>query len=328
MQMTLMPDGRVLNLNPGETLLSALRRHDEPISYSCQDGRCGLCRCGFAYPDLISSVNALSPQLEALSDVLACQTVPTSDCLLELSDRTEVVVLPPQVQRAKVLAIESVADHVMRLRVRLSKALVYLPGQSFELRFAPDLTRRYSAASLPDEPDMSFHIQIHPEGRASEHVAKFLKVGDTIRLQGPYGSAYLREDHSSPLLLVSSGTGLGAMLSQLRSLATRGATHAVHVYAGFGMAEEAYGREEFEAVTQAIKSLRRGAYVIVGGALRRGDRHGLITDIIEADLPHLADWRAYVFGSPHAVDSITRLLRRKGVAPKRLHAEPFLYSSF
>ncbi len=93
------------------------------------------------------------------------------------------------------------------------------------------------------------------------------------------------------------------------------------------MSEEAYGREELEAVTLDIKSLRRCAYVVGGGPLRRGDRKGLITDVIEADLPDLAGWRAYVFGSPHAVDSTTRLLRRKGIAPRRLHAEPFLYSS-
>ncbi|MGQ0619857.1 MAG: 2Fe-2S iron-sulfur cluster-binding protein [Panacagrimonas sp.] len=327
MLITLIPDGRVLNIEPGETVLNALRRQGEPISYSCQDGRCGLCRCGLTYPDLISSVNPLSQDPGEQSHILACQTVPHSDCLLDLPDRNEVLVLPSQVMRAQVVAIEPVADHVQRLRLRPNKALHFVPGQHFELGFLSNLARLYSAASLPNDPELTFHIQVHRDGRASHHLTHILKKGDTIRLRGPYGTAYLRESHSTPTLFVSSSTGLGPMLAQLRSLAVAGTSHPVHVYAGFAMSEDAYGHEELERMAKTLKSLRRCERVIGGGALRRGDRHGLLTDILAADLPDLHSWRAYVFGSPHAVDSTARLLRRKGIAPTRLHSEPFLYSS-
>lgn len=327
MQITLMPNGRVLTIEPGETLLSALRREGEPISHSCEDGRCGLCRCGLVYPDQITSENSLDHRVEHRSVVLACQTVPTSDCLLELPDAEDVLVVPPQVQRAKVVAIEPLTEHVRRLRVRPYKPLLFVPGQSLDLRLSSNITRRYSPASLPNEPELTFHIRVHPDGLASHYLTDVLRPGETIRLQGPYGTAYLRQRHTTPILFVSSGTGLGPMLAQLRSLALAGARPAVHVYAGFAMSEEAYGREEFEQATQNLASLRQGAYVIGGGTLRRGDRQGLITDVINADFPDLVGWTAYVFGSPYAVDSIARLLQRKGISPGRLHAEPFLFSS-
>lgn len=327
MLITLIPDGRVLNIKPGETLLSALRRQGEPISHSCQDGRCGLCRCGLTYPDLISSANPLGHDAGGQSTVLACQTAPNSDCLIELPDRNEVLVLPSQMVRAQVVAIEPMADNVQRLRVRPHKALDFVPGQYFELGLSSNLARMYSAASLPNDLELSFHIQLHRDGQASHHLAHVLKKGDTIRLRGPYGTAYLRERHSTPTLFVSSGTGLGAMLAQLRSLAAEGASHPVHVYAGFAMSEDSYGHEELERAAKNLKSIRRCERAIGGGTLRRGDRHGLLTDILAADLPDLDSWRAYVFGSPHAVDSTARLLLRKGLAPTRLHAEPFHYSS-
>lgn len=327
MLITLIPDGRVLDIKPGETVLNALRRQGEPISHSCQDGRCGLCRCGLTYPDLISSVNPLGHDLSEQSKVLACQTVPNADCLIELPDRSEVLVLPTQVVRTQVMAIEPVADHVQRLRVRPSKSLQFVPGQHFEWGLSSNLSRMYSAASLPSDQDLTIHIQVHLGGRASHHLTNILKTGDTIRLRGPYGTAFLRKSHSTPTLFVSSGTGLGPMLAQLRSLALTGTNHPVYVYAGFAMSENVYGHEELERVVKNLKSLRRCEHVIGGGALRRGDRHGLLTDILAADLPDLYSWRAYVFGSPHAVDSTSRLLLRKGLAPTRLHAEPFNYSS-
>lgn len=327
MLMTLLPDGRILNIEPGETLLGALRRQNEPISYSCEDGRCGLCRCGLKFPDRISSENSLGHEPADTSTVLACQTVPNSDCLIELPDSSEVLVLPPQFLRADVSAIEPLADRVLRLRLRPHKPLRFVPGQHFEVALSSNIARMYSAASLPEDSELMFHIQIHSYGRASEHLTRSLKPGDLVRLRGPYGTAYLRPNHSAPTLFVSSATGLGPMLVQLRALADAGTSHPVYVYAGFAMSEDAYGQSELERVAHSLNALRRCERVIGGGARRRGDRHGLLTDILAADLRNIQSWRAYLFGSPHAVDSITRLLRRKGISPERLHAEPFHYSS-
>lgn len=327
MLITIIPDGRVLNIDAGETLLHALRRHGEPISYSCEDGRCGLCRCRLRYPDLISSINPLENEPGGQPNVLACQIAPTSDCLLELPDRNEVLVLPPQRVRADVVAVEPVADRVLRLRVRPNKPLHFMPGQHFEVRFSSNLARMYSAASLPNDPELTFHIQVHRDGAASRHLTDILKKGDTVRLRGPYGTAYLRECLSEPTLFVSSSTGLGAMVAQLRFLAVAGTTRPVYVYAGFSLSEDAYGQDDIERVANHLKSLRRCERVIGGGTFQRGDRHGLLTDILATDLPTLNSWRAYIFGSPHAVDSVTRLLLRKGLAPMRLHSESFHHCS-
>jgi len=326
MRMTLVPDSRVLDLEPGETLLLALLRQDVPISYSCQDGRCGLCRCRLTFADRISSENSLCYESAEQSDVLACQTVPSSDCLVELPNRSEVLVVPSQVTGARVIGIEGLADHVQRLRLRPFKPLHFVPGQHFEVRFSSNLSRMYSAATFPTDPELVFHIQTHHGGRASKHLINVLKTGDTVHLRGPYGNAYLRQDHSAPTLFVSSGTGLGAMSAQLRSLASSGAPHSVHVYAGFTLAEDAYGEEELKRATGKIKTLRRCERLICSGALQRGHRRGLLTDAIATDLNDLQSWRAYVFGSPHAVNATTRLLKHKGIMPNRIHAEPFHYS--
>ncbi|MGQ0696900.1 MAG: 2Fe-2S iron-sulfur cluster-binding protein [Panacagrimonas sp.] len=326
MRMTLLPDGRTLSIEPGETLLNALRRQGEPISHSCEDGRCGLCRCELIFSDKALVEMSWSPDRADKSTVLACQAVPNANCLVELPDRNDVLVLPPQIARAQVVAVDSLADRVRQLRLRPGKALRFEAGQHFELGWSSNLIRMYSAASLATDAELNFHVQLHRYGRASRHLADVLKTGDSVRLRGPLGTTYLRRSCSAPILCISSNTGLGPMLALIRAIGEARMTNPVHIYAGFAMSEDEYGRAELERAAKYLPSLRRCQTVIGGGTLRRGDRRGLLTDVIAADLANLRSSRAYLFGSPHAVEATSRLLGRNGIAPERLHAEPFHYS--
>lgn len=328
MQMTLLPDGRTLSIQPGETLLEALRRQGEPISYSCEDGRCGLCRCVLIFPDLSSVERSWSPNREDESSVLACQAVPKSNCLVDVPDRGNILVLPAQLARARVVAVDSLAERVKQLRLRAAKPLRFEAGQHFELAWCSNLIRLYSAASVQTDADLTFHVQLHRYGRASRHLAEVLKTGDSVRLRGPLGTAYLRRNCSAPILCISSNTGLGPMLALLRTIADAQMSNPVYIYAGFALSEDEYGRTELERAARNLPSLRRCQTVIGGGTLRRGDRRGLLTDALAADSVALRNCRAYLFGSPHAVEATSRLLRRNGIAPERLHAEPFHYSGF
>ena len=53
------------------------------------------------------------------------------------------------------------------------------------------------------------------------------------------------------------------------------------------------------------------------------DLKRLVTDAIDADLPTLTGWRAYLCGSPPMVEATTLLVRRKGIAPEHIHADAF-----
>ncbi|MCK5749719.1 MAG: 2Fe-2S iron-sulfur cluster binding domain-containing protein, partial [Oricola sp.] len=103
MELTLLPSRRVLNIEPDETVLAALLRQDAPISHSCKDGRCGLCRCALSVPDFSS----VGKSLNDMTYVLACQTTPNADCLVEIPDPDDILVLPPQVARGSIVEIDA-----------------------------------------------------------------------------------------------------------------------------------------------------------------------------------------------------------------------------
>src|SRR3546814_13839349 len=96
------------------------------------------------------------------------------------------------------------------------------------MRDIAEAARAYSMASMPGEEVLEFHVRLIPGGRASQHIAETLKVGDSVQVEGPYGSAHLRPDDDSPLVLVAGSTGLDPATSIARTALMMPQDHRVH----------------------------------------------------------------------------------------------------
>ena len=54
-----------------------------------------------------------------------------------------------------------------------------------------------------------------------------------------------------------------------------------------------------------------------------GWRRGLVTEAVAQDWPSLAGFRAYLCGAPAMVEAAALMVKARGVAPDRLHADAF-----
>lgn len=324
MEVLVQPANRVLSLQPGETFLQALRAADVPISYSCEDGRCGLCRCKLLRGEVVETARPPRQLFGCrLRYVLACQCAATEDCAIEVPDAAETVVYPSRRLRTQVLGVEEVSPYVRLLRLSNEARLLFSPGQFVEIELGRGLSRAYSMAGLSTDDELQFHVRLHPSGRASQLIAQNLPTGSLLRVRGPYGASWLRQRHADPILCISAGTGLAPLLSVLRGIALARLPNPVYVYAGFMSHHEIYGREALSEALRAVPNLRGAHTVVAAGKPERGTRRGLLTEIIEQDLRDLEGWHAQVYGSPFAIDATVQLLRRLGIAEERLHADPF-----
>ena len=78
MELVVRPSGRVLEVQAGETLLDALLGNQVPISHSCKDGRCGVCRCRLLRGKVVGPARQMRPSpVPGSSCMLACQSVLT-----------------------------------------------------------------------------------------------------------------------------------------------------------------------------------------------------------------------------------------------------------
>ena len=73
-------------------------------------------------------------------------------------------------------------------------------------------------------------------GVASAHVFEALQAGDAVRVEGPSGTAYLREHHRGPIIAVAGGSGL----APIRAIVERALNEKLpqHLYLYFGVRSE------------------------------------------------------------------------------------------
>lgn len=323
MELLVQPANRRLFFDSGANLLEVLRENDVPVSYSCMSGRCGTCRCRVIDGDIIDSgPESGRPNLIGERHVLACQSVLTSNCAIEVLEADEIVTHPARTLKGTVVAVESTTHDILRLRVRPSKALEFSPGQYATLQFSPEHVRPYSMASLAQDDEMEFHIRKVPGGRVTEYVFENVREGATIKLSGPLGTAYLRRTHTGPMLCVGGGTGLAPVLSIVRGALESGMTNPIQLYFGVRSPQDLYDAERLQSLAARYTNLTVHV-VIATGESGPGQRTGLVTDAIERDHPDLAGWRAYLCGAPPMVEALSLLVARLGMNPAHVHADAF-----
>lgn len=323
MDVLVQPLNRVIRVEPGANLLSALQAAQVPMSYSCMAGRCGTCRCRVLDGEVLEGGQEQQRPLDTEDDVvLACQTYLTEPCTIEIPEPDEVVVHPARIVKATVDTIEDMTHDIRRLVLKPAKPIAFSPGQYLQLQFTPQHVRPYSMAGLCDDAALEFHVRRVPDGRVSGYIAHGLKVGDAVRLSGPLGSAYLRRRHAGPMLCVAGGTGLAPILSIVRGAVAAGMANPIHLYFGVRSPADIYGLPWLEQLQREHPALSLRV-VVATGADAAVHRVGLVTQAIEQELGDLSGWRAYLCGSPPMVEAATRVVRRKGIAAAQVYADAF-----
>jgi CDP-4-dehydro-6-deoxyglucose reductase/ferredoxin-NAD(P)+ reductase (naphthalene dioxygenase ferredoxin-specific) len=325
MQITLIGHDQPVEVQAGDTVLASLLRAGVAFPFSCQAGNCGTCKCELVSGDvheLEYSEHALSPAERARGIVLACRTQVWDDTVVRRIDAEELVVHPSRVLRCRVLEVDDLTHDIkgLRLAIEAGGPFTFSAGQYAQVEFAPGLSRHYSMANTPAEPELLFHVRHMPGGRTSRYVATELKVGDRVKVSGPLGIAYLREAHRGPVLLVAGGSGLAPIQSILCTLLERGHEAPVKLY--FGVRSERDVYHEALLKDLAAKHPNFSYDLVLSEQIgARGRRYGMVHEALEID--SVDDLMVYMAGPPVMVEAATAALLARGVAQRQIHADAF-----
>ena len=337
--ITVAGDPQSIPAEDGETLLDALLRHGVGFAYSCQTGNCGTCKCEYVSGELFEleySEHALSAAERERGIILACRSQVWSDVQIRRLSAEEFVMHPSRVMQCRVVELSFATHDVLRLRLAIDSGgpFTFSAGQFAKLQFAfaPDTPRDYSMANRPDEPLLEFHIRCIAGG-VSGHIPSRLKPGDSVRVSGPFGTSYLREQHPGPIIAIAGGTGLAPIRSVVATALDKALDRPLHVYFGVRSERDVYGEAELRA-WQALHNLE--VHVVLSDdavtnagqseALRGGARlrrYGFVTDAVRADFAHFQGFQAYLAGPPAMVDAAAELLSAGGVPARDIHADAF-----
>jgi NAD(P)H-flavin reductase/ferredoxin len=325
MQITLEGHDRPIPVEAGDTILASLLRAGVPFPFSCQAGNCGTCKCELVSGDILElehSEHALAAQERAKGIILACRTQVWDDTVVRRIDTEELVMHPSRVMRCRVLELEDLTHDIkgVRLAVEAGGPMTFSAGQYAQVEFAPGLSRHYSMANTPAQPELVFHIRNLPGGRTSRYAATQLKIGDKVKVSGPLGVSYLRDNHRGPVLLVAGSSGLAPIQSILCTLLERGCEAPVTLYFGVRSELDLY-HEGLLKDLAAQHSNFRYCVVLSEQIGASGRRYGLVHEAIDSPIPE--DAMAYLAGPPVMVEAATALLTARGVTPRQIHADAF-----
>ena len=310
-QITIEPSGRAFSANTDETLLAAGIRQGIGLPYGCKDGACGSCKCKKLSGTVVHGPHqckALSPEEAAAGLVLTCCGVAQSDVVLESRQVTSEGAFPIKKMPTRVNLLEKKSADVMLLRLQLpaNDSFSYHAGQYVEFILRDGARRSYSMANAPHTlaAGLELHIRHMPGGKFTDHVFKIMKEKEILRIEGPFGSFYLREDSAKPIILLASGTGFAPIKAVLEHMQFKGITRPATLYWGGRRPADLYLDDWVQAQLAAMPNLH---YVpVVSDALPEDGwtgRTGFVHQAVLQDLPDLSGHQVYACGAPIVVDS-------------------------
>ncbi|TAG26995.1 MAG: CDP-6-deoxy-delta-3,4-glucoseen reductase [Burkholderiales bacterium] len=333
-QITIQPSGRSFAVNPDQFILASGISQGIGLPYGCKDGACGSCKC----KKLSGSVEhgphqskALSAEEEENGFVLTCCAKPLSDVVLESKQVTEAGAFPIKKMPSRVMALEKLSHDVMRVKLQLpaNDVVQYHAGQYVEFLLRDGARRAYSMGNAPHTldaaaPMIELHIRHTPGGKFTDHVFGAMKEKEILRIEGPYGSFYLRES-SKPIIMVASGTGFAPIKALIEHMQFKNIQRPTVLYWGGRRPADLY----LEAwVKERLAEMPNLSYVpVVSDALPEDawtGRTGFVHQAVLDDVADMSGHQVYACGAPIVVDSAQRdFVGQRGLPSDEFYADSF-----
>jgi len=324
--VTVQPSGRTFSVETDETLLAAAIHQGVGLPYGCKDGACGSCKCKKLEGSITQGphqLKALSLEEAAAGFILTCCGVAHSDVVLESRQVTDESAFPIKKMPTRVASLAKASHDVMVMRLQLPAADVfkYHAGQYVEFLLRDGDRRSYSMANAPhtqaETPQVELHIRHMPGGKFTEHVFSAMKEKEILRVEGPYGSFFLREDSDKPMVLLAAGTGFAPIKALIEHMQFKGITRPVVLYWGGRRPADLYMNDWVQTKVSEMSNL---TYVpVISNALPEDHwtgRDGFVHRAVLEDFSDLSGHQVYACGAPIVVDSARADYRALGALPE------------
>ena len=330
-QVRIQPSGHVYQVAEGDTILSAAIDAGFNLPYGCRNGACGACK-GKVLEGFVDhgdyQPSALTEDEIDAGLALFCCAKPLTDVVIECREVSALNGIKPKILPVRVQSMEKLSHDVMALFLKLpsNERMQFLAGQYIEFLMKDGQRRAFSLANAPHNDDfLELHLRLVPGGKFTEYVFNEMQEKTILRIEGPFGSFYLREDSQKPIIFVAGGTGFAPIKALIEHMQHKGIQRSATLYWGGRRPSDLYLHDWVQTQLGAMPHLK---YVpVVSDALAEDHwtgRTGFVHRAVLQDVPDLSGHQVYACGAPVVVDSA----RADFTAQAGLPAEEFFADSF
>jgi CDP-4-dehydro-6-deoxyglucose reductase, E3 len=324
---------RELHARAGETLLEAGLREGLALPYECRNGGCGKCLCTVEQGQVEHRPyqrSVLSDAQRAQGQALMCCAVPLADVTIDVPEFAGGERAAPRLYTGRVAAMERLAADVMGVLIELpaGEQLSFAAGQYINIVLDDGQRRAFSFANPPHETGrIELHIRRIAGGRFTGHVFEAMRVGDTLRFEGPLGSFTLHES-ARPILFIAGATGFAPVKSILEDAFQRGLQRPMRLYWGARHRRDLYLLELAEQWQREHANFEVVPVLSEPQPQDRWSGHtGLVHEAMLADFGDLSGFEVYVCGSVQMVETAVPAFIGHGLGADACFSDAFLPSA-
>ena len=321
-----------LKVEGGSSLLSALNAEGIFIPSACGGkGSCGLCKlkvhegAGEALP---TEVPWLTKEELAANVRLSCQVKVKNDLKIEIPEEYFLI----KEFQGKVASIRDLTHDIKEVVVTLldPNEVDFRAGQFMQIKVpeyelsSEEVYRAYSISSQPSERNkVEFEIRLVPNGICTTYVHKYLKEGDEITINGPYGEFSLR-DTEREVVCIAGGSGMAPIKSILLDMKDKGINRKTRYFFGATSKKDLFLLDEMKQLEQDLPDF---TFIPALSSPEPEDQWegetGLITKVLEKHLESGDNVEAYLCGSPGMINACIKVLTEKGVPEELIYYDKF-----
>jgi len=333
-KIVIQPSAHQLDVDDNETILDAALRHGLSFPYGCRGGACGACM-GKVVSGTIDyrgdRPRGISEQEEIAGQVLFCQAYPSSDLEIEVHE-----ILAQEEIRVKTLPVrlahkEKLSHDIMQLKLQLpqSERLQFLAGQYIDILLADGRRRAFSLANAPHNDDyLELHVRHVEGGEFTDKVFDSLQEKSLLRVEGPHGDFFLREESDRPMLMIGGGTGFAPLKGIIEHALASDHHRPMHLFCGVRAQRDLYMDEMVKGWMQQHDFVQYTPVLSEPNADEAwSGAVGFVHQEVLKQYQNLADFDIYMSGPPIMVKSARDAFREQGVADENMFYDSFDYAA-
>ena len=319
--------GKSFQCGSDQTVLDRALSNGFNFPYGCQNGFCGQCKAVI----LNGEIDYDEGNPEAISDddieanmALLCQCKAKSDLYIAVDEIDSLANIQIRSMPCRVEEVNHLNHDVVQLILKIpgSQSLQYLAGQYLDIEHPEFEPRAFSIANAPVNSNLlELHIRLVEGGQFTNFVFNALTEKTILRIEGPKGSFFLREESDCPIIFIAGGTGFGPIKAIIENLILTNSSRTVYLYWGVRTEQDFYLNlpSEWSEKHSNISFIP----VLSEPDSSWSGMSGYVHEVVMKDFENLIDFEVYACGPPVMVKAAA-----KSCIENKLNKENFFSDSF